>query len=196
MKSTRYLRILFTILILTSSLSAVCGADGPAYHFMLDTESSSYRFGFSKEPMTEMNSIPAPLKGDYVITQQTSYNANGEPEYYGTAVMYVYWRFVSSKPVKLHILPRMFKDADTGEDSISWHLKATDFWGDSNTKIEADFKDDGFNINPAGNDSNKPIHTNEGSTICWGCLEFECTTDTFDTAGSYYANIYLELEAK
>ena len=196
MKSYK-LRIAFISIVLLVLSGTVCAEDYD-FHFKLDVEGSqTYRFGFSKDAMTNENMIPAPLSGEYDFGT-TEIDGNGNV-YASTSDIYVYWRMVSSEGAVLRIsaTPLQLVDSTEGTSDtkeIEWRVKQLSTYGDGAESIASDFtSDSGWTA------SSIPVvlHENKQSTTCWGCVQLECTTVPGDyTPGNYKAEITLTLEAQ
>ena len=196
MKSYK-LRIAFISIVLLVLSGTVCAEDYN-FHFKLDVEGSqTYRFGFSKDAMTNENMIPAPLSGTYDFGT-TEIDGSGNV-YASTSDIYVYWRMVSSEGAVLRISATPLRlvgstegTSDTKE--IEWRVKQLSTYGDGAESIASDFtSDSGWTA------SSIPVvlHENKQSTTCWGCVQLECTTVPGDyTPGNYKAEITLTLEAQ
>ena len=195
MKSYK-LRIAFISIVLLVLSGTVC-ADHD-FHFKLDVEvAQTYRFGFSKDAMTNENMIPAPLSGEYDFGT-TEIDGNGNV-YASTSDIYVYWRMVSSEGAVLRISATPLRwtgstegTSDTKE--IDWTAKQLSTHGDGAGSIDSAFtSDSGWTA------SSTPVvlHENKQSTTCWGCVQLACTTVPGDyPPGVYRADITLTLEAQ
>ena len=164
------------------------------FHFSLNPEESqTYRFGFSKEPMDNMNTIPSPLSEDYLFGETImDFDENGNPVYYATTSdIYVYWRMVSKDWVKLSLKSTQLVNINDSADTIGWTMKVLGTWGEGNDSSLSTDLSGGWTVD----DGTKRIHSNEGSSTCWGCVRFECTTaKVSDKSGSYDAILTLILE--
>ena len=200
MKSYK-LRIAFISIVLLVLSGTLCSAYYDFY-FKLDVEGSqTYRFGFSKDAMTNENMIPAPLSGTYDFGT-TEIDGNGNV-YASTSDIYVYWRMVSSEGAVLRISATPLQlvgstegTSDTKE--IEWTVKQLNTYGDGAVSIDSAFTSEGgWLVSSASSLSKKVLHENKQSTTCWGCVQFECTTVPGDyLPGEYSADITLTLEAQ
>ncbi len=196
MKSYK-LRITFISIVLLVLSGTVCAEDHN-FHFKLDVEGSqTYRFGFSKDAMTNENMIPAPLSGEYDFGT-TEIDENGNV-YASTSDIYVYWRMVSSEGAVLRISATPLQLVGSTEGSsntteIGWTVKQLNTYGDGAESIDSAFTSD------SGWAASSPpvvLHENKQSTTCWGCVQLTCTTVPGDyLPGEYSADIILTLEAQ
>ena len=196
MKSYK-LRIAFISIVLLVLSGTLCAADYDFY-FKLDVEGSqTYRFGFSKDAMTNENMIPAPLSGTYDFGT-TEIDGSGNV-YASTSDIYVYWRMVSSEGAVLRISATPLRLVGSTEGSsntteIGWTVKQLNTYGDG-----ADSIDPAFTSDSGWTASSTPVvlHENKQSTTCWGCVQLACTTVPGDyLPGEYSADITLTLEAQ
>lgn len=191
MRLFRNISAVFIIILLSAfSLSA-----DESFHFSLDAgNAQTYRFGFSSEPMTNMNMIPSPLSGDYLFGETImETDSSGKPSYHATTSdIYVYWRMVSTDKVKLSLkATQLVNTEDLNAEPIGWSMKVLGTWGEGNDSSLSTDLSNGWYVA----DGTELIHRNEGSSTCWGCVRFECTTDSVtDVSGSYDAILTLILE--
>ena len=122
-----------------------------------------------------------------------NFDENGNPVYYATTSdIYVYWRMVSKDWVKLSLKATQLVNINDSADTIGWTMKVLGTWGEGNDSSLSTDLSGGWTVDGG----TKRIHSNEGSSTCWGCVRFECTTaKVSDKSGSYDAILTLILEA-
>ena len=166
-----------------------------SYYFALNLDDAqSYRFGFSREQMTNQNMIPAPLTGDFSFGETMMDDSTGTPQYYAsTQDVYIYWRMVSSNTVNLSLTVSPLWNEDM-TDSIGWTIKSLGYNGDDNIVPNSQLVD-GAKVDKTNVSFN--IHQNKGLRTCWGSFAFECTTDKVEEkTGTYSAELTLKLEVE
>lgn len=189
----RLFKVLLMIAVLM--LSAFTLYADNSYYFALNLDDAqSYRFGFSKEQMTNQNMIPAPLTGDFSFGETMMDDSTGTPRYYAsTQSVYIYWRMVSSDTVNLSLTVSPLWNEDR-TDKIGWTIKSLGYNGDDNI-TQNQYLVDGARI--YDNDESFSIHQNKGLRTCWGSFAFECTTDKVEEkTGTYGAELTLKLEVE
>ena len=144
-----------------------------------------------------MNSIPAPLNGDFDFGDTlTDVDENGDLFYYATTSdVYIYWRVISKEGFEIHLATKSaLVNIEDPADVVPWTIKVNSIWGDvEQGDISTDFRN-GYEVT---GESNKPIYKFDGQTTTnWGCIRFDCTTDKVSKTGSYDSIISLVIEGK